>query len=942
VQLSLFSLSKVLLFSVLSFSVVSQAYEDEIRKPPKDEREYHAFKLENDLQVFLIHDDRAENSTAVLSVGVGSFQDPKSRQGLAHFLEHMILIQSEKYPETNGLRAFVEANGGWANAYTSGSTTGYYATASRLEFAQLLDRMSAAIQAPVFDSAYVEKEVSAIDAEWYRQNQTNGFYFSRVLAETANKRHPATKLNVGNRKTLLGKRPEKINDDLKSFHQQYYSSNVMKLVLAGPQTLEALEQLSRRYFSNMKNNNIEIASIEQPIFKKKHLARHIYVSTKGSSSSLIMQFAVPKVQSRWRNKSFDYLSMLFSSQQKGSLIDVLKRAGLVRDFQTAMPFDELNATNLIELSFELTEEGLESKDEIVATTFDFIKLIREEGVNEQYEAQIARRQQRSLEQYVPWRLEQSAFNVARDLHAISPENVIFAPYFFEGIDEQEIRLILSTLTPENMRLWSTGPDLETPKLIKDAFGSYAIKRIPKARQSNWTSGGLETSLMVVGEPPINGQAFKVAYDQRYQKPKVIYQHLNTRAILAHSEEFQDETGYLTLVLRNPYTAQSAENWVYSVLLHHAFEEQNQAFEEAEGINTGTTVSVFSDAYGNTTFTVDGKSQHHQRILLELLHRFKTLAIEKADLTNSHFAMNSFYENRNSLDVGEQLLLYRNEVAQVSQIFKTPEILNALSNVTLASLKDTHEKLVQSSFIDIFAMGNYDEERLLGLVAEVNTLFPVQGGVRNWRFESPFSVSSGKKLSYNVDMRQRGVAIADIYISPYKSAALAAQAYLLSFIMSEPAHSKLRTEQQLGYAVSLWTSPLHDYPTITVRIESNTTDLPDLKQRITDFIKRYKSTLDTYTEEELSQLKKAITANSFREPDSLQGEVRLLLRDWDKDNLSFDTRDKRKQVIHATTKGDLIALYNKLFSSEAANIVVQLKGADDIDSEFFDWSPADSE
>lgn len=34
-----------------------------------------------------------------LSVGVGSFSDPPEIPGLAHFLEHMVFMGSEKYSE---------------------------------------------------------------------------------------------------------------------------------------------------------------------------------------------------------------------------------------------------------------------------------------------------------------------------------------------------------------------------------------------------------------------------------------------------------------------------------------------------------------------------------------------------------------------------------------------------------------------------------------------------------------------------------------------------------------------------------------------------------------------------------------------------------------------------------------------------------------------------
>ncbi|ELU52415.1 hypothetical protein B878_08195 [Vibrio campbellii CAIM 519 = NBRC 15631 = ATCC 25920] len=40
--------------------------------------------------MLLIHSDTAQQSAAALAVNVGHFDDPMDRQGLAHYLEHML------------------------------------------------------------------------------------------------------------------------------------------------------------------------------------------------------------------------------------------------------------------------------------------------------------------------------------------------------------------------------------------------------------------------------------------------------------------------------------------------------------------------------------------------------------------------------------------------------------------------------------------------------------------------------------------------------------------------------------------------------------------------------------------------------------------------------------------------------------------------------------
>jgi len=60
-----------------------------------------------------------------LAVGVGSFNDPPHRQGLAHFLEHMLFMGSKKYPQENAFSNLISENGGYSNAYTEWEYTNY-------------------------------------------------------------------------------------------------------------------------------------------------------------------------------------------------------------------------------------------------------------------------------------------------------------------------------------------------------------------------------------------------------------------------------------------------------------------------------------------------------------------------------------------------------------------------------------------------------------------------------------------------------------------------------------------------------------------------------------------------------------------------------------------------------------------------------------------------
>ena len=73
-----------------------------------DKRETKTFSLENGLDILLVSDPDVHRSAAALSVGVGHLHDPEEKQGLAHYLEHMLFLGTKKYPEVGSFKKFLD------------------------------------------------------------------------------------------------------------------------------------------------------------------------------------------------------------------------------------------------------------------------------------------------------------------------------------------------------------------------------------------------------------------------------------------------------------------------------------------------------------------------------------------------------------------------------------------------------------------------------------------------------------------------------------------------------------------------------------------------------------------------------------------------------------------------------------------------------------------
>ena len=90
---------------------------------------------------------------ACLNINVGSVNE--KIDGLAHFLEHMVFMGSNKYPDSNDFMANINKNGGKTNAYTSDTDTNYHFTSSSESFLVNLDKFAQFFLDPLLKEEYV-------------------------------------------------------------------------------------------------------------------------------------------------------------------------------------------------------------------------------------------------------------------------------------------------------------------------------------------------------------------------------------------------------------------------------------------------------------------------------------------------------------------------------------------------------------------------------------------------------------------------------------------------------------------------------------------------------------------------------------------------------------------------------------------------------------------
>jgi len=118
------------------------------------------------------------------------------REGMAHYLEHMLFLGTEKYPNQSEYMDYLSKNSGTFNAYTDLMETNYFFEVANHAFDGGLDRFAQFFIAPLFTESCSEREMNAVNSEhllYFKQDVWREF---QLLRHSAKKGNPLNKVCI--------------------------------------------------------------------------------------------------------------------------------------------------------------------------------------------------------------------------------------------------------------------------------------------------------------------------------------------------------------------------------------------------------------------------------------------------------------------------------------------------------------------------------------------------------------------------------------------------------------------------------------------------------------------------------------------------------------------------------------------------------------------------
>ncbi len=436
-----------------TLAVDEAAGESAIAQSPLDARQYRAMVLPNGLRVLLVSDPATDKAAAALDVGVGSGSDPADWQGLAHLLEHVLFLGSEKYPDAGEYRNFIGDHGGDNNAYTSFSHTNYYFEVSAEHLRPALDRFSRFFIDPSFDETFIARERAVVHSEFQSRRKDEGRRLWSARRQLVNAAHPGSQFSVGSEYTLRDRGgtdgQHTLRQQLLDFYARHYSADLMTLAVVGRESVHELANMARQLFSAVPDREAEAALFTQPYFSPAHAASRLDVTPEKTHTAVAFLFPMPSVEAHYRAKPLSYIANLVGHEGEGSLLALLKTLGWAEGLSAGAGFMD-KAQGVFEVSVQLTAPGLAHIDDIGALLFQYIALLENDGVaawrfDEQMRlANIAFR-------FAPATGAGAvARHLAASMHRYPSVDVLRGPYRMDEYRPALIRDLLAQLQPDDI------------------------------------------------------------------------------------------------------------------------------------------------------------------------------------------------------------------------------------------------------------------------------------------------------------------------------------------------------------------------------------------------------------------------------------------------------------------------------------------------------------
>lgn len=759
-------------------------------------------------------------AAVALSVGVGSFSDPSNIPGLAHFLEHMVFMGSEKFAGENDFDDFVKRHGGYDNASTECEATNFYFECQEKKLLRTMDMFAQFFIAPLMKREAMTREREAIESEFQMAITSDSYRKQQLIAQMAVPGHPATTFTWGNLKTLR----DNVSDDelyeaVHKFRARHYSAHRMTVAVQARLPLDLLEDWVYACFSPIPTNYLppdDFSVYPNPPFNQERFCKIYTVNPVKDVCTMDLTWYMPAIRHHYKVKPTEYLSWFLGHEGKGSLLSLLRQkvwALEITSGVTDTDFDLNSLYCLFTITLSLTEAGLRNIPHVIEAVFGYIKMLKEKGPQEwlyremqsMEDARFRFEEEASAGDYVEW--------LSGNMQLYPPQDYITGEDLFLDYNPEIITECMNYFTLDNMNIMiCTKKPLDGVEFdqVEPWFGSqYNMREIPSEWLELWRNVVSDPSFCLP-EPnhfittdfnllPINDSALE------QKAPMKILDNEYMELYYRQDTKFRLPTCFLYIELVSPLNTQSPYHTVLmDMFLITVKQQMGESLYPARLAQLSYTTIPNDRGLNIRCWGFNQKIPMLLNAIISAFCKFKEnlnpvmFSAVKEEVRKSYY--NSLLRpEKLAKDVRMSLLL---------QTFWTQcDKYNTVNDVTMEDVAAFADKFLSQLYIQCLVQGNISKEDALEVCSNIvstlnckplpSELIPETRVMQIPHGEMCCRVKSFNKTDTNcvtTNYYQSGKAtIRDVCI-----------AEMIMMLLEEPLFNILRTKEQLGYDVSALT------------------------------------------------------------------------------------------------------------------------------------------
>lgn len=323
------------------------------------------FTLPNGCQVVTYYIPQVKSVHINVAVKGGSLVEKKEKNGVAHFMEHMLVQGIPSFPTVEKLSTYIEGLAGSYNAYTSQLTVAFSLTVPFIHLESAIKIASEVIFAPLFPEEALERERKAVISEITQRKDSLGYKLGKAFKSYRYNKDSILHQEVGGSLEAVQALQR---EDLVNYWKTYFLPKNTFIYIGGNFTEKELQKFLLLYFGKYTQEN-KFAGFPR-LFSGDFVERQVFLKEDKLLGTNYVTFSFPglKLEDDWKKTAQQDIALTILGQLRTSRLFKLLRyqKGLVYNVYAQRAL--IPGLGYIDIGSEVNLEHLEEVISIITET----------------------------------------------------------------------------------------------------------------------------------------------------------------------------------------------------------------------------------------------------------------------------------------------------------------------------------------------------------------------------------------------------------------------------------------------------------------------------------------------------------------------------------------------------------------------------------------------